>query len=371
MRVSRDPLLLNPETLQRLFSPLADASGILVAVSGGPDSVALLHLVAQWSRLAPPASVTAATVDHGLRTEAAAEAALVAGAAGRLGIPHRTLRWAGPKPRTGLQEAARDARYALLVALAQEIGASHLVTAHTLDDQAETVLIRLAHGSGPAGLAGMRRTISRDGIVHLRPLLETRKRTLVDLCRSKGWPFAEDPSNFDDRFARARWRKLMPLLEAEGLTAERLGRLAERAARTEDALDETAGEILRQALSPDDGRTCLRAEVLLREPFEIALRVLAGALAPHRDSAPHLRLQRLEAALERVRAALRDNRTLTLTLGGVVIRLSRTGELRMEAEPTRRRGRCPGHREDAPDASKVGVPAAASPHSLGKGGRHA
>jgi tRNA(Ile)-lysidine synthase len=298
--------------------------------------------VAQWSRLGPPASVTAATVDHGLRPESAAEAALVAGAAGRLGIPHRTLRWTGPKPGTGLQEAARDARYALLVGLAQEIGASHLLTAHTLDDQAETVLIRLAHGSGLAGLAGMRRTTGRDGIVHLRPLLETRKGTLVDLCRSQGWSFVEDPSNDDDRFTRARWRKLMPLLEAEGLSAERLGRLAARAARTEDALDGAAREILRQASSADDGGTCLRAEVLLREPFEIALRVLAGALGPHRDSAPHLRLQRLEAGLEKMRAALRDGRALTLTLGGGVIRLSRTGELRIEAEPTRRRGRCLG-----------------------------
>jgi tRNA(Ile)-lysidine synthase len=303
--------------------------------------MALLHLLARWIRRPAQALVTAATIDHGLRSEAAAEAELVAGAAERLGLPHRILRWTGPKPGTGLQEAARDARYALLVALAQEIGASHLVTAHTLDDQAETVLIRLAHGSGLAGLAGMRRTTDRSGIVHLRPLLDIRKTTLVALCRSQGWPFVDDPSNRDDRFARARWRKLMPLLEAEGLTAERLGRLADRAARTDDALDEAAAEILRQVSLTDDGRTSVPAEVLLREPFEIALRVLAGALAPHRDSAPHLRLQRLESALEKLRAALRDGRSLTLTLGGVVLRLSRTGELRMETEPTRRRGRCP------------------------------
>ena len=90
------------------------------------------------------------------------------------------------------------------------------------------------------------------------------------------------------------------------------------------ALDAAAGAILRHA-STGDGGTCLRAEVLLREPFEIALRVLAGALAPYRDSAPHLRLQRLEATLEKVRAAHRNGRALTLTLAGVVIRLSRTG----------------------------------------------
>src|SRR5690606_4990568 len=118
-------------------------------------------------------------------------------------------------------EAARDARYRLLIQCAREEGASHLVTAHTLDDQAETVLIRLARGSGLAGLAGMRAERDREGIRHARPLLASPKAALLDLCREQGWPFVEDPSNLDPRFARARWRRIMPLLAEEGLTAER------------------------------------------------------------------------------------------------------------------------------------------------------
>ena len=107
--------------------------------------------------------------------------------------------WTGPKPATGIQEAARKVRYRLLVAAAKQAGCTHLVTGHTLDDQAETVLMRLAAGTGLTGLAGMRAAIDRDGIRHVRPLLDVRKAALVDACRREGWPFVEDPSNADER----------------------------------------------------------------------------------------------------------------------------------------------------------------------------
>src|SRR5690606_3498551 len=123
----------------------------------------------------------------------------------------------------------REARYRLLVQCAREAGASHLVTAHTLDDQAETILMRMARGSGLAGLAGMRAETDREGICHVRPLLEWPKASLLTLCREQGWAFVGDPSNEDARFARVRWRRIMPLLAEEGLTAERLARLGERA----------------------------------------------------------------------------------------------------------------------------------------------
>jgi tRNA(Ile)-lysidine synthase len=134
---------------------------LVLAVSGGPDSTALMVLAARWcERLKSGPTLTAVTIDHGLRAESAREAAAVGRLAHQLGLVHRTLRWTGKKPSTGLQEAARTARYRLLAKAARETGATHILTAHTLDDQAETVLIRLTRGSGLTGLGGMQRTMT-------------------------------------------------------------------------------------------------------------------------------------------------------------------------------------------------------------------
>jgi len=139
-----------------LFADLAEASGLILAISGGPDSTALMFLMAHWrERLAAGPKLMAVTVDHGLRPQSRREAAAVKRLAAKLGLPHRTMRWSGEKPRTGVQAAARAARYRLLARAAGDAGVRHIVTAHTLDDQAETVLFRLACGSGIAGLAGM------------------------------------------------------------------------------------------------------------------------------------------------------------------------------------------------------------------------
>jgi tRNA(Ile)-lysidine synthase len=207
--------------------------GVLLAVSGGPDSTALMHAAAAL-REASGASVAVATVDHGLRPGSDAEAADVGRAARTLGLPHTRLPWAGPKPGTGLQEAARDVRYALLSAHAAAIGAGLVLTGHTRDDQAETVLMRLAAGSGLAGLAGMRaeRALA-PGLVLGRPFLHLPKAILVAWCEARGLAYLRDPSNADPRFARGRLRDAWPVLEREGLTPARLARLAERAARDE------------------------------------------------------------------------------------------------------------------------------------------
>ncbi len=145
-----------------LFADLVSAPAIVLAVSGGPDSTALLLLAARWrkARRRGP-KLLAVTVDHGLRAGSAAEAKQVARLARSLGVPHRILRWTGAKPTSGLQEKARLARYRLLSEAAAKIGASHILTAHTLDDQAETVLMRLLRGSGPTGLSGMARRATR------------------------------------------------------------------------------------------------------------------------------------------------------------------------------------------------------------------
>ncbi len=319
----------------RLFAPLTSASGIVAAVSGGPDSMALMGLLARWRQPGRP-TVFVATVDHGLRPGSAGEAALVAREAERIGLPHRLLRWEGPKPVRGLPEAAREARYGLLVALSRETGASHLVTAHTRDDQAETVLMRLARGSGPAGLAGMRPEVERDGIRHLRPLLGIAKADLVALCRRNGWPFVEDPTNRDEAFARPRWRRLAPVLAAEGLTPDRLAQLAERMLRADQALDDKSRAALAAARRPDRG---LEAGALLAEPLEIAVRALALAVAEVRSVGEPLRLERVEGCTEAVLAAAREGRALRRTLGGVLLTLDPRGRLTLTPEPVRRRGR--------------------------------
>src|SRR3990172_5669872 len=144
-----------------LFSDLASFPALVLAVSGGPDSTALMVLAACWrDALKRPPRLIAITVDHGLRKESKAEAAAVARLARKLKIAHRTLRWRGTKPASGLQQAARAARYRLLGEAARSLGASSILTAHTLDDQAETVLLRMSRGSGITGLAAMARVSS-------------------------------------------------------------------------------------------------------------------------------------------------------------------------------------------------------------------
>jgi tRNA(Ile)-lysidine synthase len=304
--------------------------------------MALMHMLARWASGGtglPP--ILTATVDHGLRAESGSEAAWVAGEAARLGLTHRVLVWTGPKPKTGLQEAARLARYALLTAHARETGASHLATAHTLDDQAETILMRMAHGSGLAGLAGMRAERDLEGIRHVRPLLGVSKATLLSVCQDQQWAFVTDPSNANEHFARVRWRRILPALAQEGLTAERLSLLAARVARAEAALDAKAREaLLRAVVTPAGaGDACgLDGAILAAEPFEIALRALEIALSQAVPSTEHKRLQRLEASLERLLEAIRHGHALRFTIAGALLCVDRTGQVRIRPESPRRRG---------------------------------
>lgn len=191
--------------LNRVRAALATLTGdsdahLLLAVSGGPDSMALADLVRRcWQ-----GAVGVATVDHGLRAESAEEARMVARHCAAIGLDHATLR--PDQPITGsLQSAARAARYALIEARADAIGAGFIVTAHHADDQLETVLMRLARGSGVDGLAGVR---ARNGRV-VRPLLGFRKAELIAHCERHAIPFACDPSNANPDFDRVRMREAL------------------------------------------------------------------------------------------------------------------------------------------------------------------
>jgi tRNA(Ile)-lysidine synthase len=324
---------LDPE---RILAPLSHAKRLLLAVSGGPDSVALMLLAGRWSgRRTVPVEV--ASVDHGLRGDSRTEAETVARWAGSFGFAHHLLTWEHAKPETRLQERAREARYRLLAECAAGIGADHIVTAHHGDDQAETVLLRLTRGSGPAGLAGMAPLIRFGGITIARPLLDVPKADLVALCEAAGHPFFQDASNEDPAFARTRLRGLRGLLEAEGLDRSALLRLARRAARAEAALAETTAATrsnLAMKRTADDVQ--IAGGALAKVPDEIFLRIIEAEVLALSQGRDHLRLDRLERAAAEAASALKENRAFATTLADARIAVTRDGYLRISRAPARR-----------------------------------
>src|SRR6202521_4071567 len=185
---------ISAQHAKRLFADWKGVPAIVLAVSGGPDSIALMWLAARWRRtVARGPRLIAVTVDHGLRSEAAREARDVKRLARILDLPHRTVRWSGTKPRTGLPAAARSARYRLLAQAARANGATHILTAHTRDDQAETLLMRIMRGSGIAGLAAMARESERDGVRLARPFLNVSKSQLIATLRKANARFPHGP----------------------------------------------------------------------------------------------------------------------------------------------------------------------------------
>jgi tRNA(Ile)-lysidine synthase len=333
-----------------LFAFLENYPALILAVSGGPDSTALMVLAARWRKsIKRGPRLVAVTIDHGLRPEAKAEAAAVKKLARSLAITHQTLRWTGPKPKTGIQEAARRARYRLLGGASRKAGGAPVLTAHTRDDQAETVLFRMMRGSGVAGLAGMRAGslllgFERDKVELFRPLLDVTKARLVATLKAARIPYAEDPSNRDPRFARPRLRELMPALAAEGLTAERLARLARRVGRIEAALYEVSQVALRRIAPgpwPERGPVTIDAEDFAGLPEELQLRLLERAIDWTGDEGP-VELGKLEALCEALVGTidgtvpdLRNSRRFRRTLAGAVVTLH-GGRLLIERAPSRR-----------------------------------
>jgi tRNA(Ile)-lysidine synthase len=321
-----------------LFDDLSDIPCLLIAVSGGPDSTALLWLAARWRgrRKAGP-KLVAVTVDHGLRPEGALEAKAVKRFARELGIEHRTLRWTGAKPKSGLQEAARDARYLLLARAARRAGARHVLTAHTLDDQAETVLFRLARGSGIAGLSGMARVVALGDLLLVRPLLALPKVRLLATLKTAGVTFAEDPSNRDPRFTRTRLRNVLPVLAGEGLDATRFATFARRAARANRAIEmvtAVAAERLIAAPASSPGRIVIDAEGFETLPEEIALRLLGRVVDSVGDEGP-AELGKLESLLNAITQSLRPGgKMLRRTLAGALVTAGK-GRFCVERAPPR------------------------------------
>jgi tRNA(Ile)-lysidine synthase len=340
----------------------------VLAVSGGPDSTALLMLAARWcAALKNGPQLLAVTVDHGLRAQSAAEANAVKRLARKLGVRHKTLRWTGRKPATGLQEAAREARYRLLAQAAQKSGAQHVVTAHTLDDQAETVMLRLARGSGLSGLCAMARESScpalgrastsskkkrsqdvdgrdkpgHDEIELVRPFLDVPKARLLATLRKARLAFADDPSNRDPRFTRARLRQLMPELAKEGLSAPRLSTLARRMRRADLAIEAMVWAAAQRLASPAPSAAlalALDASAFARLPDEVALRLLGRAVAAIGDEGP-VELGKLEALYDALAANEGRSAVIRRTLAGAVVTYGRDRLLIERAPPRGKRRR--------------------------------
>jgi len=289
-----------------------------VAFSGGPDSLALLILAAQWAAKSPRRFVIALTVDHGLRAEAAAEARQCARLARSLGVAHRILRWRGDKPTSGIQAAARDARYALLGDACCAEKCDSLLVAHHQEDQAETFLLRLARGSGVDGLAGMAPSRWLDDaqgtplVRLLRPLLDVPREALRGVVARSGLTAIEDPSNDNPKFDRVKIRQMAAVLTSLGLTPQRLFDTAAHMARAKLALDAQT-EAFFQSSSKLYVTGCIELDAadFLRLPQEIACRALADVLQYVGVSAYPPRFEALMAVYEAVQAGeLRRGRTL-------------------------------------------------------------
>ena len=336
---------------RRLFADLKSAPALVLAVSGGPDSVALMWLAARWRRsLARGPKLVVITVDHGLRPEAAREAREVKRQATALALTHRTLRWRGAKPKTGLPAAARDARYRLLAQAARAIGATHVLTAHTRDDQAETLLMRLLRGSGIAGLSAMARVTMRDGIVLARPLLDVPKSQLIATLKRARLGFADDPTNRDSAFTRPRLRALLPQLANEGGDARNLVRLAARFSRANAAVEVLTDGAERFLRLRDRGDAphgpaarSFEAKAFATLPEEVRLRLLLRAIDAlgHEGPAELGKVEALLAALDQAIAGVRRSSAkgrpaLKQTLAGALISLA-GGRIHVAPAPARRR----------------------------------
>lgn len=297
-----------------------------VAVSGGPDSMALAHLLAQNAPRFQNKSVTALTVDHGLRAESASEAENAGHQIGNWsGITHHILKWEGDKPTTKIQETAREIRFTLLQNYCIDNGLNVLFLAHHMNDQAETILFRLAKGSGIDGLCGMKvfspLTKASDRTIKIvRPFLGIPKRDLVDYCAFHKIFYAQDPTNKDLSYSRPRLRESMAVLEKEGLSAERLGKTGLRLQRACDALETLAQEAFSVAIvSQKENELIVDFQSLLSRPDEIVIRAVQKAMELINPEIAKGYGPRFEKVETMCKSLINSDKFVKRTLGGCVI----------------------------------------------------
>ena len=290
--------------LETLAPGLSGFGDIGVAVSGGSDSLGLLHLLDELGGR----RLHVVTVDHGLRPTSAGEALHVARIAEDLGHSHTTLTWAGWDGKGNLQDQARRTRYSMMADWARSEGLDAIALGHTLDDQAETFLMRLGREAGVDGLSSMDAWFERDGVTFVRPLLAIRREALRDLLASRGVTWVEDPSNDDETFDRVRARRAVEALVPLGLTAEKLSAASDNLSAAREALDSYAHRFVRAHVKSLGGDLVFDRTAFQGEPRETSRRLLAAALR-FVSSAPY---PPRRAALDDALSAVRERRNTAL-----------------------------------------------------------
>jgi tRNA(Ile)-lysidine synthase len=278
---------------------------IAVAVSGGGDSLALMHLLRSFACAAKRKPPVVLTVDHGLRKESARHAKQVVAWAKQAGLKAHLLAWRGAKPKSGVEAAAREARYRLMGAWLAKHKITTLFVGHTIDDQAETFLLRLARGSGLDGLAAMRARAPWPvpGFADLavaRPLLGLGREALRAHLTALGQAWLDDPMNDDAAFDRVKIRKAQDALAGAGLTPARIAAAAAHLARARESLEIVTAAVLARAARPSDKGILLDPDALVAAPREVGLRALAGVLMAASGQAYRPRFESLERLFDQI-----------------------------------------------------------------------
>ncbi len=278
-----------------------------VAVSGGGDSMALLALTADLAR-AGGISLHVISVDHGLRSGARDELALVGDFCAAQKLPHHVENWQGWDGTGNLQGAARAARYHLINRWAEELGIATVLLGHTADDQAETLMMRLARGAGVDGLSAMAARMQRGGVTYVRPLLDITRAELRDYLKSRNITWADDPSNEDTSFARVAMRQALAQLEPLGLSAKTLSGVAQNMRQARDALEAQTVLAAHKVASVQAGTVRFDLQPYLALPTEISRRLLVHAILWINSGAYPSR----RGGIAAVQAAIQERRRVTL-----------------------------------------------------------
>ena len=325
---NKKPIKDLPEV--KLFNKYIDNKPIALAVSGGPDSTAMMQIAALSKKL-KNSNVTVIVVDHGLREESKNEANIVGQNAKLLGFKFKILKWDGVKPKTRIQEIARKTRYKLMTSWCKKKGIEKLFLAHHLDDQVETFLMRLGKGSGVDGLAVMNYVTEISSLKLVRPFLEIPKTRFIKILSITNLEWISDPSNFNSDYKRSRIRKILPILSKEGINSKQIGLVIKRMRSVKDALNAQTDILLKKYLSNVHNVAYFLNKELLKDEKEkeILLRVLEKIFMNISGSIYPPRRNKLENILSWI---LENNNVKARTLTGVVVR-KRKSELIFYREP--------------------------------------